>query len=414
MNKNIFILFAMFLLILFVSLNVFAELWSKSKFKFWNFQSIDTMKYSRDLSKEKLNDPDFDKVIEMQIKNIADTGATHVALATPYDSEFLPILRRWILYARKYNLEIWFRGNWSGWERWFGYPSIDEKTHIEKTKNFILSNPDIFENGDIFTACPECENGGRGDPRTVGHVQEYRKFLIDEYKVNKNSFSKIGKNVKSNYNSMNADVARLVMDKQTTKALDGIVVIDHYVGSGDQLVSDIESIARSSGGKVVLGEFGAPIPDINGNLNEEQQYEWIKDAFSKLVKLKELDGINYWTSVGGSTQLWDDSGKGRKALQALTNIYNPRKTTGIVQDLLGDPVVFARLTNKETSVTTSFRGEFEIPYIYDDESITISANGYKDKSIQAVNGQKVIVLENINKDILFNIRKYLKQLSSLF
>ncbi|MDP3888564.1 MAG: hypothetical protein Q8Q24_00825, partial [bacterium] len=93
------------------------------------FKSIDTMKYSRDIAREKLNDPSFDKVIDTQVKNIADTGATHVAIATPYDEEFLPILKRWVSSARKYNLKVWFRGNWSGWEGWFDYPKIDRSTH---------------------------------------------------------------------------------------------------------------------------------------------------------------------------------------------------------------------------------------------------------------------------------------------
>src|SRR5258708_13688548 len=53
--------------------------------RLWDFASIDTMKYSRDLSREKLQDPTFDQVISSQIKAIAQTEATHVPIATPYD-----------------------------------------------------------------------------------------------------------------------------------------------------------------------------------------------------------------------------------------------------------------------------------------------------------------------------------------
>jgi hypothetical protein len=74
------------------------------------------MKYSRDLAREKLGNPSFDKVIDDQISRIAGTGATHVALGVPYDPEFLPIMRRWVTAIRKYNLKVWFRGNLSGWE----------------------------------------------------------------------------------------------------------------------------------------------------------------------------------------------------------------------------------------------------------------------------------------------------------
>lgn len=415
MKKIIFFVFFL-VIMLFIALNfdVFGSLVSKPPSRFWGFQSIDTMKYSRDLSREKLNDPQFDSTIELQIKNISQTGATHVAIATPYDAEFLPILKKWVYYARKYNLRVWFRGNWSGWEKWFDYPAIDRKTHIEKTRNFILSNPELFENGDIFSACPECENGGGGDPRNTGDIKDFRNFLIEEYQVTKTSFSKIGKHVQSNYFSMNGDVARVIMDKQTTKALDGIVVIDHYVKSPDQLVFDIKDIAKQSGGKVVLGEFGAPIPDIQGNMSESEQYEWVNDALAKLVKLNELSGVNYWTSVGGTTELWSEAGKERKALTALKNAYNPRITSGIIIDLLGEPVFHSSITDNEKTVFSDFKGRFEIPYFRDDENIRITAEGYNDKTIKTVDGQVNITLENKYKDILFRIRKYFKELVSVF
>lgn len=296
------------------------------KRKVWQFRSIDTMKYSRDPSREKLIDPTYDVVIDQQVKDIAETGATHVAIATPYDAEFLPMLERWIRAARKYNLKVWFRGNWSGWEGWFDYPKITRAEHIAKTNAFIHQHPDLFQDGDIFSACPECENGGPGDPRMNGDVTGHRKFLIDEYNVTKQAFKDIGKHVASNYDSMNGDVARLIMDKPTTKALDGIVVVDHYVKTPDQLVSDIKQFAEQSGGKIVLGEFGAPIPDINGEMNEKEQALWIKESLQKLRETDELIGVNYWTNVGGSTHLWNNDGTPRKAVEEITNIYQEQKT----------------------------------------------------------------------------------------
>ena len=136
----------------------------------WEIKSIDTMKYSRDAAGAKLNDPTFDQTIEIQIKNIADLGATHVALGTPYDEKFIPYLSRWVAAARRNNLKVWFRGNFSGWEGWFEYPKISRDQHLAMTENFILSHPDLFRDGDIFSPCPECENGGPGDPRHNGDV----------------------------------------------------------------------------------------------------------------------------------------------------------------------------------------------------------------------------------------------------
>src|SRR3989344_6773908 len=206
----------------------------------WQFQSIDTMKYSRDIAREKLGDPAFDSVIDTQVKNIADAGATHIAIATPYDEEFIPFLARWVKSARKYNLSVWFRGNWSGWEGWFGYTGIRREEHLQKTKDFIAKHADLFADGDVFSACPECENGGPGDPRQTGDVAAYRQFLVSEYQVTQGSFKKIKKNVSSNYFSMNGDIADLIMERPTTAVLGGLVTIDHYVASPDQLISDIK------------------------------------------------------------------------------------------------------------------------------------------------------------------------------
>src|SRR3989344_5428418 len=104
-----------------------------SSTNWWEIQSIDTVKYSRDLAREKAKDSSFDEVIDTQVRLIAETGATH------------------------------------------------------------------FEEGDIFSSCTECENGGPGDPRRSGDVAGHRNFLTEEYKITNDAFRKIGKNVRSNF-----------------------------------------------------------------------------------------------------------------------------------------------------------------------------------------------------------------------
>jgi hypothetical protein len=219
-------------------------------------------------------------------------------------------------------LSIWFRGNFSGWEQWFGYSSISRSQHIEMTKKFIVSHKDLFENGDVFTACPECENGGPGDPRITGDVSGHRQFLIDEFTVTTQTFKQLNKTVASNYLSMNADVAKLVMDKQTTSALDSIVTIDHYVASPSQMISDIRQIAKKSGGKIVIGEFGAPIPDLHGDMTESEQASWVNDVLTRLSKEPEVIGVSYWVNVGGSTELWDSKGKSRQVVSVISSHYS--------------------------------------------------------------------------------------------
>lgn len=287
----------------------------------WQIESIDTMKYSRDAARQDLTDPLFAKDATKQITNIAATGANYVAIDTPYDSEFLPVLKTWVKIARAHHLHVWFRGNWSGWEGWFDYPQIDEQTHLAKTKQFILSNSDLFQNGDIFTSCPECENGIQLKLGDHSAIVAYRQFLINEYTVSKDAFSQIGKKVASNYFSMNADAARALMDKETTQKLDGIVVIDHYVRTPEQLSSDVAAIAQQSGGSIVLGEFGAPIPDIHGNMTEEQQKEWLQKSLQLLSETNSLLGVNYWVDKGGSTALWRDDGTPKPVVSVLKQYY---------------------------------------------------------------------------------------------
>src|SRR5690348_15449469 len=173
------------------------------------------------------------------------------------------------------------------------------------TKNFILAHPDLFQDGDVFTPCPECENGGPGDPRQTGDVAGFRQFMIQEYETTSAAFAQIHKRVISNYDSMNGDVARLVMDPATTKARGGVVTIDHYVDTPQKFAADLAGIAQGSGGRIVLGEFGAPIPDLNGNLTPDQQADFVGQLLAAALANPDVISLNYWTNTGSSTQLWD-------------------------------------------------------------------------------------------------------------
>ncbi len=156
----------------------------------------------------------------------------------------------------------------------------------------------------------------------TGDVKGYRQFLIDSTRVGKDAFAKIGKKVEVGYHSMNYDVAMAVMDKETTQAVGGIVAIDHYVSSSEKMIKDIEIIKAQSGGKIFLGEFGAPIPDLNGKMTEDQQAEWINQTLTLLVGNKSVIGLNYWVGVGGSTQLWNEDGTPRNAVATLSSFYS--------------------------------------------------------------------------------------------
>lgn len=292
----------------------------------WNFRSVDTMKYSRDLARERMGSESFGREIDTQVENIAKTGANYIGIATPYDEEFLPYMRLWVDAARKYNLNVWFRGNWSSWEGWFDYPhvmSFDE--HITRSAQFVDQNISLFRDGDKFTACPECENGIQGDPRETGRVEEYRAFLIKETTVLKDKFKNYGLAVDTNYLSMNMDVARLIMDRVTTEAIGGIVTVDHYVFDPEQLALDARQLAQNSGAKIVYGEFGAPIPDITGDMTEEAQAMWLDRALNSMTNTPEIVGLSYWVNKGGSTEIWNDNNSEKEAVKILTKYFKLKR-----------------------------------------------------------------------------------------
>ncbi len=378
--------------------------------KTWTLESVDTVKYSRDLARQYEKDASYDETIDLQIKAIASSGANYIAIGTPYDKEFIPFLTRWVTLARKYGLKVWFRGNFSGWESWFGYSDITRDEHKKLLKSFILDNGNLFEDGDVFTACTECENGGPGDPRRTGDTAGHRQFLIDEYQIGRNAFAQIGKNVATNYFPMNADVAKLIMDPPTTQALGGLVVIDHYVPTPQGLDQGVTDLAVSSGGKVVLGEFGAPIPDLQGNLTDRQQADWIKSALILLSNNPYLIGVNYWTSFGGSTSIWHNDGSPTPSVAVINSFYNPKVLVGIVQNEAGQFIKNAKVTGSIQTTNTNANGEFVLAYIENTpRKIVIEADGYKSQSAELNPGNKYlnIVLKKEYESLFFKLQKLL-------
>ena len=368
--------------------------------RIWNIQSVDAMKYSRDLAREKLGDMSFDNTINKQVGVIASTGATHIAIGVPYDEEFLPIMRRWVSAARNHNLKVWFRGNLSGWEGWFDHKKIDRATHTKMIGEYIVKNADLFEDGDLFSSCPECENGGPGDPRHVGGVEEYRNFLVEQSDVVRQSFRKIGKDILPNLHSMNGDVASLVMDKETTKRLGGFVVVDHYVSTPEKLLSDVKEMAEKSGGKIILGEFGAPIPDIHGNMTETEQSAWIAKALDLLAKEKSVVGLNYWTSFGGSTKLWNDNGTERQAANVLRGHFMPSQYRSQVVTWFGVPVGFSSVSEDgKDPIITDKRGYFSLPMV-ENSHLTITKAGFQEYRTPIASDLKIKLEPNSIFDFL--------------
>ena len=370
--------------------------------KLWEIQSIDTMKYSRDASRN----PVVKKIIPVHVKAVADTGANYIAIDTPYDDEFIPILKLWVEEARKNNLKVWFRGNFSGWEGWFGYPRLsDPSEHITKTFRFITENSDLFSDGDIFTPAPEEENGIMGDPRRTGKVDEFNKFLLDSFDNCNSAFGQINKKVNCGVWSLNTDVLKETVRKETIQKMGGVISIDHYTKTPEKLIADVKYLHDLFGAQVVLGEFGMPIPDINGEMTEKEQADQINKTLQYLYKNREIvAGMNYWVIAGGSTTLLNDDNSPRLAVAEMKKYFDPAITRGRVLNTVGEVLKDMEVKPLGTSlnVKTDDRGEYSFTLPAQNVELGVGSGDYRRVQRQIVassgaNLQEDFILEPLNE-----------------
>lgn len=323
-------------------------------FYLWKVRSVDTMKYSRDRAQDALHDPSFDSVIERQIKFISELGATHVAIATPYDEEFVPVLTRWVTITRKHGLKIWFRGNWSSWEGWFGYAkNLTPEDHLVNTRSFIASHPALFEDGDIFDPCPECENGGvwkKSKETYEAFVPKLRAAAQDAFEVQKKDVRAVV--------SMSGGRVETLPDSFFV-SFGKTLAIDHYDDSEGykRFLSSLEKKKFS----VLWAEFGAPVPGVQALFGEEEQKHYVKglfDAFS--LHRNVLIGVNYWVLNGGPSGLLRDDGGEKPVVDIMRDYFRPGVITGTVTDTKGGVVSKARVTFDDGySVVTDSGGKFQ-------------------------------------------------------
>ncbi len=288
----------------------------------------------------------------------------------------------WVDEARNQNLSVWFRGNWSEWEGWFGYTSnLSTQAHLKQTRQFILDNKDLFQDGDIFTPCPECENGGVLKGRTGETYTIYRQFLIDQNDIASEAFKEIGKNVEVNWFSMSGGVAKAMYDQNTVDKTGKLVTIDHYTSDAAGMEEYILYFKDTYNTKVALGEFGAPIPDLNGTMTEEEQAKFLDEILKVIYKHRDtIHAISYWTLTEGSTTIINADNSPRLAVQTLKKYFNPAIISGKITNPLGDSQEGIEITTANPlndKAITNANGEYSLVILAEDTKITISGKEYK-------------------------------------
>lgn len=281
--------------------------------------SVDTMKSSRDRAREGRPQ----EWIDAQVEAVANTGATHIAIATPYDKEFDGEMRRWVNSSREKGLNVWYRGNMSSWEGWFDRAkNPDPGLHREGINNFITRNGDLLMPQDIFTPCPEAENGIGNVWASEDNKEMWRNFLMDSYYSAGETLSREGINgVLLGYYSMNGDVAT-ILTPEVVAQIGNTVVIDHYVSDPKAMGNHIQRLQDIYPGvNVVVGEYGAPIPDINGEMTEEQQAKFVGELMDQMLQ-NNVGGMNYWVLWDGSTALLNEDLTQRMAYDVVKTQYS--------------------------------------------------------------------------------------------
>ncbi|HSW96320.1 MAG TPA: carboxypeptidase-like regulatory domain-containing protein [Candidatus Saccharimonadales bacterium] len=383
----------------------------------WQYQCIDTMKISRDSARSEAQNENVAQEVEQELTIIKKLGANCVAVATPYDEEFVPFLKIWVQEARKKNLHVWFRGNFSSWEGWFNYPKgMTTQDHIQKTRQFIISHPDLFENGDIFTPATEAENGwGKG------YVPEsdypiFRQFLVDEHTNAQEAFGQIGKTVVTNWLSMSGGLAKNMLDGPTIQALDNTVTIDHYVKTPEDMKSYIDYFSNNFHARVVLGEFGAPIPDINGVMTNQEQASFVDSIFYTLYQEHDtIYAVNYWTLNNSSTALVDANNNSKPVTDVVKQYYQPTTLIGKITDELGDAIGEAKVSinNGENTTVTNFYGQYSIHTPILSIKLLAFKNGYTMQQLTTTvsSGAKVqhnIILKPLHPSMTYQVRLTIK------
>lgn len=384
--------------------------------KLWKYQCIDTMKTSRDRARSWGGRKDVSELIEKEVKIISEIGANCIVIDTPYDDEFVPFLKSWVGIARKYDLSVWFRGNWSQWEGWFDYPKeMTPREHLTKTSQFITNHSDLFADGDAFDPCPECE--GNGYWRVPDDNEEFREFKRSQKRALDEVFDKIGKKVITNRLSVIGGRAKDVFDAKTYDALDHEVTIDHYVESAALMEEYIRYFADEFNTKTFVGEFGAPIPDINGPMDEEKQAAFIDEVFAVLYTNRtNVIGVNYWVLTDGTTALLNPDGTARKAVEVLKNYFLPARISGVIVNTIDENLSAMKIrTSDGTAQTTSDEsGRFQLTVPAGTWEIIAEGRDYEERRILLEAKQKgdynyTVVTEPQHIDVFYWLRLRIKQ-----
>jgi hypothetical protein len=112
----------------------------------------------------------------------------------------------------------------------------------------------------------------------------------------------------------------------------------------------------------VIGEWGAPIPEINGSFTPTQQADFVNQLLATMAAhAGDIESVNYWTLTDGSTRLIDDSLTKQPAYDVLTRYYSPGVLKGTIRNQAGKPLQGVTVSvNDALTATTDSHGNYSL------------------------------------------------------
>lgn len=303
---------------------------STPKVQGWTIQSVDAMKDTKDAvcSPRSLDwiNKWLDKAIEL--------GANYVAISTPYDDpscgSSVNYTNTWVQAIRSHGLHVWHRHMPLAFEGIYNTTKT-KASFLDMISSYIISHPNFFASGDIFTPIPEPQNGGihgvTSCPQGIcefDSAKDFNSWLRDAMTISCKAFQAIGKNgVKVGYFGFDGFVAwgdnnpdwHGILEDATVSQM-GNITIDHYpevVGETmDQGLTALQN--KYPRIPIVIGEWGT----ITGG-------DTVSQVLSDMTAAKNhhVIGFNYWQfgPSGAGEQLINDDFSNRISFTSVERFY---------------------------------------------------------------------------------------------
>lgn len=313
----------------------------------WVFQSVDVMKYSKDVV---CNYPS-DAFIASEVAKAVELGVTHVAISTPYDNptcgSALVLTQKWVTAIRAAGLHVWHRHLPNAFEATYGvskHRSPDGTRHLKTIADWYTANSDLVQNGDVVTPIPEPQNGGISGITycadslcQFSNAADFNEWLRTAQLTTKLAIKASGKTIATTLGDNNGVfvglygfdgyitwcdnnpdcVGQSKIEAATVTAMDNIIAIDHYPASNATMAGDLDEMrAVFPNANVVIGEFGTITQS-----TEATRQTAAEEAFSAFAARSWVKGVNYWHLGPGGNEGLINSDFTNKAVFGVVEGY---------------------------------------------------------------------------------------------